>query len=791
MRYLIATIISLTISFSLFAQPVGDSKYEQKIEAAEMSLESNNVYNALELFEEAYKESKDRNLLLAIADLSFSLRDYKKAERYYARILKRDKTGEYLDLRFDRALSMKYQGKYDEAVEEFRVFVSETEDEELRKRAELEMEGIRAMDAFEDNIGTVVDFGGKKINAGQSEYSPVLYEDESLYFASYQFHKKIEVEENGDSELAKIYFARKDDKGMYGKPAALGEHINRPGVHTSNVSFSSDFRKMYFTRTTLQSNTILESKIYVSYRKDNEWGAAQPLIGVNGDYIAKHPREGELFGKEVLFFTSNMDGGYGGDDIYYATLKSDTEYELPVNLGEVINTPYDEVTPFYTDGTLYYSSNGHPGMGGLDAFYSIWDGTAWSTPENMGHNYNSSYDDLYLNFEEDGFNGFLVSNRPFKKKRSLNGKSCCDDIYTFNIRQTVIELLASVHGEEGPLDGAAVELMDKSAPEEIETQIKTNKTGHEFNFLLDGDHEYRAIVSHPDYYSDTITFNTIGIIDDFVVKKKVTLKPTPKKPKTEIVKINEPIRLTNIYYDFDDDEILPAAETDLQVLHDLMLKYSDMVIELSSHTDAQGISRYNENLSQRRAESAKDWLVNKGVDEERIVAKGYGESVILNHCVNGVRCSDDEHRENRRTEFKIIAGPTSIEITREVISDERVKSVFFERNEWEQSLSDKPVLTLKETTVDIGKVRQGDFYEVFFEFVNSGKKNLQVELVTGCDCLAIEWTEDEIPPGYQGGIRVVLDTSKVPLGKLKKTIDIISNTEPMVTEVWITGLIEK
>ena len=147
----------------------------------------------------------------------------------------------------------------------------------------------------------------------------------------------------------------------------------------------------------------------------------------------------------------------------------------------------------------------------------------------------------------------------------------------------------------------------------------------------------------------------------------------PKEPEVEIITEtitrNEPIRMNNIYYDFDDTKILSDAEKDLSELYGLMIKYPDMVIELSSHTDAQGRSTYNEDLSQRRAQSATNWLIDQGISKKRIKPVGYGESVILNRCKNGVKCSDDEHRENRRTEFRIIAGPQTIEITREVTKE--------------------------------------------------------------------------------------------------------------------------
>ena len=151
-------------------------------------------------------------------------------------------------------------------------------------------------------------------------------------------------------------------------------------------------------------------------------------------------------------------------------------------------------------------------------------------------------------------------------------------------------------------------------------------------------------------------------------------KAPTAEPETRTITINEPIRLNNIYYDLDDDKILLDAEQDLEVILDLMDEYPTMVIELSSHTDAQGTDGYNQRLSQRRAQSAVDWLIGNGVNPDRMQAVGYGETQILNRCVNGVKCTDDQHRFNRRTEFKIIAGPTSIEIKQEVLPDGQKKN---------------------------------------------------------------------------------------------------------------------
>jgi len=364
-----------------------------------------------------------------------------------------------------------------------------------------------------------------------------------------------------------------------------------------------------------------------------------------------------------------MKGGEGRFDIYYASHTGGNDYSSPVNLGSVLNTMEDEVSPYYHDGTLYFSSDGHPSMGGLDIYYTTWNGSTWSAPTNMGFVYNSSYDDIDFTLNKDGSGGYLVSNRIHKDKKRLKSKTCCDDIYAFSIRELVIDLLATVTDEENqPLTEASIDLIDITM--DRDTTSKVNLASNDFNFLLDSDHSYTAVVTREGYYPETIEFNTVGIIDDYTVSKVISLKPIPvvvkEEPKevVEVVKRNEAIRLNNIYYDYDDDKILQDAEIDLNVILNVMNRYPDMVIELSSHTDSRGVSTYNQNLSQRRAESARNWLIGKGIDGARIQPVGYGESVVLNHCTNGVRCSDDEHRVNRRTEFKMISGPETIEIIR-------------------------------------------------------------------------------------------------------------------------------
>lgn len=675
MNLLRLTILLLSIiafSNDAIAQPLRAQTYDQMLEVAEEAAENGDYYNAREWFEKAYDESRDKNLVPLIGMLSYQLRDLEKAEKSYKKLWSsRSSEGKYIDERYMYAVIQKENGKYEEAIANFKQFLTESDNEELKAKAKFQLDGIMELNKLEQNLDIAVRFIGTDVNSASGESAPQEFRDGNLYYSSFNRRSTIELGGEDDEDYhSKIYVAQKSDEG-FTDPEPLGEQVNRRGFHNSNMSFSKDGRVMYFTRSQLTGSELNMSKIFASFRKDEDWSPAVEVVGVNGDYLAQHPCSGELYGDDVIFFVSDMEGGYGGKDIYYSTDNGDGTFSSPTNLGESINTAGDEVTPYYRDGELFFSSNGVLTIGGFDILKTSWDGSSWSTPKNLGFNFNTSYDDLYYTLNYDGKGGYIVSNRPDDGKKKLKSNTCCDDIYSFTIKEVIIDLLATIVDEEKqPLDGATLKLSNLT--QVISPDTKTIPGNNEYQFLLDSDNKYKLIINKEGYYPDSILFNTAGIIDDFTVKRTVTLKPIPKEPEIvedeyETITTNQPIRLNNIYYDLDDTKILPDAEKDLSVLYDLLNKYPNMVIELSSHTDSQGTTNYNDDLSQRRAESARNWLLQKGIVADRIVPKGYGEQQIINRCVNGVRCPDDEHRINRRTEFKIISGPQTIEIKKTVI----------------------------------------------------------------------------------------------------------------------------
>lgn len=650
-----------------FSQPVSEPSFEMLLKAGEESATKHDYYSAIDFFQKAFDKTTtngvpDMNLVVTMGDLYVKVRDYAKAQKSYERVLKRDKKKQYDDIRLAYAKVLTSTGQYKEALIQLNYIITTTKDEKEKEEATLIWKGIKLMDTFPQNVEADVMLLSDAINSASAESSPIFYPDGSLFFSSFNRKKGVILDgEEGDYH-AKIYTSKRAGQGNFEKATALPSIINRDKFNCGGITFSEDGNTMYFTRIKLMNNAVESSQLYVSQFKGGEWSPANEVTELGNSIKIQHPSLGELYGERVLFFTSDMAGGLGETDIYYSTLKG-SSFGTPINLGSPINTTFEEKTPFFFDGKLFFSSNGHPGMGGLDIFQASWTGSTWTDLNNMGFNYNSSYDDFGLKFNSGGTSAVLVSNRPFKDKIKINNnETCCDDIYLANIRDKVIELIVIVEDEKGNLDEATVELVDGTDKDPKVIGSKTNSAGNKFAFSLQGDRTYIVYTNRDGYYTDTLTFNTKGIFDDQTIEKKIVVKAKPRSEDYDTYSINEPIRLNNIYYDLDKSDIRPEAEKDLAYLAELMEQYSEMVIELSSHTDSRSDDNYNLKLSQRRADSAKRWLVNEGVDPRRIVTQGYGEKMLLNRCKNGVKCSEDEHRINRRTEFKILAGPQTIEV---------------------------------------------------------------------------------------------------------------------------------
>lgn len=796
-------ILTIGSILNLAAQPLNKPSYETMLETAQELVGQQDYYNALEWYEKAFEEREDRALLPIIAKMNYELRDYGRAERTYVRLLRRAEDTEFPEERFLYARSLKMQGKYDEAIPVFQEFLLLTDDPVMKQKAQNEINGAElAMSLPENPQGVTIESAGREVNSPTSEYSPTMSPDgNTLYFAALEERKEVTVISDAGADFyAKIFQSNKKDDD-WDKPEALDEKVNRPGFHSVNPSLSSDGRRMYFNRVILQGNKPSKTQIYWSEYGDGGWLSANEVQGVNGDYLALHPTVGELFGKEVLFFVSDMPGGHGGYDLYYATYEGAGKYADPVNLGTTVNSIGNEYSPHYHDGTLYFSSDGHPGIGGYDIFYSVWDGSAWSEPKNMGKSFNSSVDDIYFRLDKEGYNGYLTSNRP--EGRSLKSKTCCDDIYSFSIAKLYADLVVGVFTDDKkPLKGATVSLMTMVNDRPGAADAKTNERGNRFDYGLELEMPYKIVAVAEGYFPDSVTINTVGLKEAKTFEHRffLKMKPVPpSEPEMDTITIEEAIVLENILYDFDDDKIKPEAEGDLTVVKGLMDQYPDMRIELSSHTDYRGDDDYNQRLSQARAESARRWLIRNGISRSRIEAVGYGETkpqtvsvraaamnsflqegaVLTAQYIDALPTKEEQevaHLLNRRTEFKIIEGPTSITIKRtELRKKPTTKPAPQGRNSlpvqdtvkvsemsslYGKSLKGMPVMDFEKRKISLGKVKKGEKREFDFVFTNRGEAPMKISMVTACECTTTDFSKDTVAPGKKGKIHVIFDSTE-------------------------------
>lgn len=821
--FTLAILLSCGIS-ALQAQPIRKAAYDVLLEVAQEQYQKKDYYSALQKYEEAYDQKEDRVLLPKMAMLYFLVRDYGKAERTFTRYLRRDEKNEYVEDRFYYGKSLKMNGKYEEAVPEFQKFIEGSNNDSLKTLAKVEITGAEmAMATPPSTKGVQIENAGRELNTPFSEYSPVFARSGDLYFASFNTKDVLVVEDSTKTEYyAKIYRAPKTEKG-FGKPEALDTKVNHPTYNNVGLSLSPDGNRMFFTRAALQGNEMSEGKIYYSVGGDGAWGAANEVKGVNGDFISKDPAVGELFGKEVLFFAANMPGGKGGFDLYYAPLVSEGVYGDPVNLGDRINTIGDEETPFYQNGTLYFATDGHPGFGGKDLFFTTWNGSEWSEPTNMGNAFNTSVDDVALSLDAEGYKGVLTSNR--EGGRSVVSKTCCNDIYNFTIPKMVADLVVGVFDDaRKPVTGATIELVEVKNNRPGKSNSQTSEKGNRFGFELALETPYKVVVTHPDYFPDSTQLNTAGLKASKTFEHRFYLKARPKppaEPEFDTITTEKPIVLENILYDFDDDRIKPESEPDLQVVYELMTEYPDMVIELGSHTDNRGNDNYNKDLSQRRAESARRWLIRKGVNRDRIEAKGYGETqpqtvsakqaaqypflkegdVLTEDYINKLATEDQKeaaHQINRRTEFRIIKGPTSIIIKSARLKKNTTTKSAPNKNSLIQMDTDSlkisdlsslygkspellkglPIMHFDKRTVDFGEVKKGEKRTYTYEFTNVGDAPLKIDVVSACECTTAEWTRGEIKPGGKGKIDIIFDSTSKDEGELIEMEVFLEQKEP-------------
>ena len=807
------SFLLLLMVFCGFQQLVAQPMTIDKLAAAEKELANKEYYTALEWYLDAYEDGEDNiqddvDVIHNIAMLYHELRNYRKSASWHRKLSNKDKNNKYPNANYYLGYAQKINGRYEEALEALNEFMAASGDEAMKKKAQIEIDGINLAQTLPDADPEIVveNRSTRNFSSAYTEWSPFYASETEVYFSSMNSNELVFRE--GDYHQ-KIYKATKTDDD-WSAGTALGEAINKKGVHNGSLTMSEDGNFIYFSRAVKEGEVIKASKIYVAERTGGSWGEAKEVEGLNDEsYLTTQPSFGKLNGNDALFFTSNMPGGQGGYDIYVAVLKTPTSVEPAINLGDDVNTTADDLTPFYKDDQLYFASNGHPSIGGFDIFVADQNGVTWDNVENLGKSINTEYDEMYFVLDQEGYHGFLVSNRMGTKSIEKSStfddndswKTSGDDIWTVTFPKPVFANLdvRVFNQNDEPVRGVTVELRVKGAASGL---VKTNPRGNKFDFPLDIDKEYEVIATRDCFDGAKEVISTMNLADSKTFVTEFTLNEdaptiTPRQVKKTIKsETGKPIVLDGLNFDLAKWDIRPDAEPSLIQVLNMMNRYPTMVIELSSHTDVRGSNAANQLLSERRANSSKEWLIRRGIASDRIVAVGKGETEVKNQCLEGVPCTDAEHEVNRRTEFKIISGPTEITIESfkeeyETVYDtvycESLKDATGAINV--NGLNTTEIVFDKESH-DFGNVKKGATVEHTFRFTNIGKEKLVVEFASGsCGCTVPDYPKNPIAPGEMGEIKVVYTAKEDKEIGLEdqQEVTIIANTEPPVSLVTITA----
>ncbi|MDX1316706.1 MAG: OmpA family protein, partial [Xanthomarina gelatinilytica] len=410
-------------------------------------------------------------------------------------------------------------------------------------------------------------------------------------------------------------------------------------------SFSPDGNTMYFSRESFaegdfEKNKEAKTKKSLLYlfkaTKDGEsWVNVQPLSINNKEYSVKNPSVSK--DGKTLYFASDMPGGFGLFDIYKVAINDNGTLGQPENLGNKINTEGQEMFPFISDkGILYFSSNGHLGLGGLDVFHTTESGNV----VNAGVPVNSNSDDLAFTINEETGEGYVSSNRP--------GGKGSDDIYGLKrIEPCIVNVVTTVvdNKTNNPLAGVAVTIKDANG--RVVATETSNKDG-QVNYKVSCDKTLEISGVLKDYLANSVTYSGS--------KEKQALVQLNLDP-IEVIIVKDKVVLNPIYFEFDKSNITEQGAFELDKLVAVMSKYPDMVIIAESHTDSRGPASYNERLSDRRAKSTVQYVISKGIDASRISGIGKGEKEPKIDCGSG--CTEEQYQTNRRSEFIIVSGGPS------------------------------------------------------------------------------------------------------------------------------------
>ena len=582
------------------------------------------------------KGEKNAYVYTQLAEAYYNVFKSVDAEKWYAKALE---TSEAPETIFKYAQMLKANGKY------------EASNVQMAKFAAMRPADHRAI-AFLNNpnyLPKIIEKGQKfnvqdaGLNTEFSDFGGTL-QNGKLYIASARNESGKNYGWNKEPFLD-VYVANQNKDGSFQTAVAFDEINTR--YHEGLVAFAPDGNTLYFSRESYYDNIFEKDSLsrtkfsvlnlYKSTQELGRWSEGEALALNSKNHSVKNPAvspDGKL-----LFFASDMAGGMGQFDLYMAPINGDGSVGEATNLGQKLNTEGQEMFPFVSsDNTLYFSSDGHLGLGGMDVFFAkLVDGKVGPV-RNIGIPVNGNADDFAFSINDATGEGFVSSNR--------EGGAGSDDVYAVKVLQPICDVMATVTVKDSKtglvLANATVNVTDTEG--NVVGSKMTSKKG-EVNYIVECGTDLYLTASMEKYESGS---TYIEGSSEEEIYGEILLDPID-----EIILANKVI-LNPIYFDFDKSNITAKAAFELDKLVALMNKYESIVIRAESHTDARGSAKYNQSLSERRALTTAQYVIAQGIDASRISGIGMGETMPVNDCGSG--CSEDEHQMNRRSEFIILEG---------------------------------------------------------------------------------------------------------------------------------------
>ena len=634
-------------AYILFLTITGNSQTKSVIKADE----NYNKYayiDAIATYEKvAEKGYKDEKMFQRLGNAYYFNGELTKAVKWYDALfeMKSQQEPEYY-YRYSQAL--KASGNYskaDQVMETFNQLVK------TDKRGILFESNKNYLEQIKSNSGRfeIADAG---INSKYSDYGSAFL-DNKVVFASARDTGGVSRKtfKWTNKSFTNLYAAELKADGTVGEPERFEKKINSK-FNESTPVFTKDGKTMYFTRNNFlkgkrgkDDKKITLLKLYRAHLINGKWENITELPFNSDLYSVAHPALS--LDEKQLYFASDMPGTIGQSDLFSAAINSDGTFGAPQNLGAGINTEGRETFPFVSgDNEFYFSSDGRPGLGGLDVFVAkINSDTGIGEIQNIGAPVNTTQDDFAFIINSENRSGFFSSNR--------EGGVGYDDIYRFTetkklvCNQTLTVTVVDLESDN-VLENAHVKLLDEKFQEVA--QITTGKDGS-YSFEVKCNEKYYLHAEKEDFET-----KEVSVIMDATDGIKNLKLPLEKRIKPIEVGTNlaKTLDIPIIYFDLDKSFITKAAKFQLEKIVAVMNQYPSMKIDVRSHTDSRQTAKYNIALSERRAKSTIDWLIKNGIAKNRLTGKGYGETQLVNRCSDNTDCSEEEHQLNRRSEFIVL-----------------------------------------------------------------------------------------------------------------------------------------